>query len=150
MLPQITRISTDLYNPQHVGIKPAKSDDEPAPRYPQHAIAFRALDGGFESACKGTTACRGRDSLRLHASRFHSGYAAVCRPGGRCLPDLVDTFAPDDCDRSTRRARALAWWWRRGGVGWSDCTARRQTTTQADPARADVKHGSSENSARPE
>ena len=45
MLPQITRISTDLYNPLHVTLKPAQPDDEPVARHTKSSLTLRTLDG---------------------------------------------------------------------------------------------------------
>jgi hypothetical protein len=45
MLPQITRISTDLYNPHYVTIEFPEPDDEPVARHTKSSFTLRTLDG---------------------------------------------------------------------------------------------------------
>ena len=72
MLPQITRISTDLYNPAYVRPEPAKSNDEPAACHPKSALAQRAPDGGSEGAGEREIAGCGSNRVRLRPLRLHS------------------------------------------------------------------------------
>ena len=58
----------------------------------------------------------------------------------RNFPNILDALSAGELKGSFER--------RRGGVGWSDCASRRQTTTEANPARTDVERGSAENTPR--
>ena len=71
MLPQITRISTDLYNPPYVRPEPQKSYDQLAARHTKSARAVRAIDGRSESAGEGEIAGSRRNRLRVPPARLH-------------------------------------------------------------------------------
>ena len=45
MLPQITRISTDLYNRLHVTLESAQPHDESVARHTKSSFTVRTLDG---------------------------------------------------------------------------------------------------------